>query len=104
MEMPAAGDGAAMTGRHGCHLTAAIAVPATVAGVYRIRGSDRRIVYIGEGTIAARLAQHRRSAAHRQSPQGQVLAAAQPLTCSWVVSAAWEHHQRLELENDLIAA
>jgi hypothetical protein len=35
---------------------------------------------------------------------GTPLAAAQPLTCSWVVNSAWEHHQRLELENDLIAA
>ena len=35
---------------------------------------------------------------------GQALAAAQPLACSWVVNAAWEHQQRLELENDLIAA
>ena len=31
-------------------------------------------------------------------------AAARPLMCSWVVNAGWEHHQRLELENDLIAA
>ena len=23
---------------------------------------------------------------------------------SWVINTAWEHHQRLELENDLIAA
>ena len=72
--------------------------------MYRLRGGDSRIVYIGEGRIAARLAQHRRSANAGGSPQGQALAAAQPLMCSWVVNPAWEHHQRLELENDLIAA
>jgi hypothetical protein len=74
------------------------------AGVYRIRGGERRIVYIGEGTIRSRLAQHRMSAAAAASAQGHALAAAQPLACSWVANAAWEHHQRLELENDLIAA
>ena len=85
-------------------LTPSIVVPATAAGVYRIRGGDKRIVYIGEGMIRSRLAQHRKSASAAGSPQGQALEAAQPLTCSWVVSAVWEHHQRLELEKDLIAA
>jgi hypothetical protein len=44
------------------------------------------------------------SASAAISPQGRALADAQPLTCSWIVNAGWEHHQRLELENDLIAA
>jgi hypothetical protein len=79
-----------------------IALPNT-AGLYRIRG-DRPIVYIGQGTIADRLRQHLRSARFNASPQGQALAAAQPLTCSWVVNENWANHQRLELENDLIAA
>ncbi len=26
-----------------------------------------------------------------------------PLACSWVLDGAWHAHQRLELENDLIA-
>src|SRR5262245_2645632 len=39
-----------------------------------------------------------------KSPQGQGVAAAQPLSCSWVANAEWADHQRLELENDLIAA
>jgi len=73
-------------------------------GVYRIRGGDERIVYIGEGTIAPRLAAHQRSASTARSPQGQALSAARPLTVSWVINPAWEGHQRLELETDLIAA
>ena len=77
-------------------------VPAV--GVYRIRGADERIVYIGEGLIAARLREHERSARTATSPQGRALAAAQPLACSWVVNADWKAHQRLELENDLIAS
>jgi len=73
-------------------------------GVYRIRGSGDRIVYIGEGIIVARLAAHRKSARTATSRQGQALAAVQPLTSSWVANADWADHQRLELENDLIAA
>jgi hypothetical protein len=85
-------------------LTDAIAAPSRAAGVYRICGVDSRIVYIGEGMIMSRLAQHRRSASTGNSPQGRALAAEEPLSCSWVVNEAWEHHHRLELENDLIAA
>jgi hypothetical protein len=72
--------------------------------VYRIRGRDGQIVYIGEGLIAARLRKHRESSSSYTSPQGRALAAAQPLSCSWVINGNWEDHQRLELENDLIAA
>ena len=72
--------------------------------MYRIRGSDNRILYIGEGIIAARLAVHRKSASIARSAQGEALATAKPLTCSWVINAAWADHHRLELENDLIAA
>jgi hypothetical protein len=35
--------------------------------------------------------------------QGQTFAGAAPLECSWVLGD-WLDHQRLELENDLIAA
>ena len=84
-------------------LTATVAAPSGAAGVYRIRGGDNHIVYIVEGIIATRLAQHRRSASTARSPQGQAFAVVQPLTCSWVVNQAWEDHHRLELENDLIA-
>jgi hypothetical protein len=75
------------------------------SGLYRIRGRDPvRLLYVGQGDIAARLIAHSgklRSAGHAQ---GAILAAAAPLACSWVVNDGWLPHQRLELENDLIAA
>jgi hypothetical protein len=37
-------------------------------------------------------------------PGQTVLTAAEPLSCSWVIIEAGEHHHRLELENNLIAA
>ena len=85
-------------------LTSTVAAPRPAVGVYRIRGGDGRIVYIGQGLIAARLAAHDRSATFANSPQGVVLGSARPLTCSWVANANWPDHQRLELENDLVAA
>ena len=47
--------------------------------------------------IRARLAKHESSVSTAGSLVGQTVAAAQPLACSWVVNAAWEYHQRLEL-------
>ena len=85
-------------------LISTLAAPPGMAGVYRIRRREGRIVYISEGMIKARLAAHYRSATIAKSPQGQALSAARPLSCSWVMNANWQDHQRLELENDLIAA
>lgn len=65
-------------------LTSTVAAPRAAVGVYCIRGGDGRIVYIGEGRIAARLGAHHRSAILANSPQGMVLGSAQPLTWSWV--------------------
>ena len=39
--------------------------------MYRIRGGDKRIVYIGEGMIRSRLAQHRKSASAAGSRKGK---------------------------------
>jgi len=85
-------------------LTSRIVGPVGSTGIYRIRGGERRIVYIGQGIIEARVTAHQRSVSGAQSPQGKALAASQPLTHSWVINSSWEDHQRLELENDLIAA
>jgi hypothetical protein len=85
-------------------LTAGLLTSRDSVGVYGIRGADTQIVYIGEGYIGSRLVAHHRSAGKATTPQGRALAAAQPLTCSWAIDANWQQHQRLELENDLIAA
>jgi hypothetical protein len=50
--------------------------------------------------LAAHLAKTRAQA----HPQGQLFAAAEPIACSWIVNGDWLSHQRLELENDLLAS
>jgi hypothetical protein len=61
-------------------------------------------MYIGQGSISARLLAHLMKARDPRNEQGRVFAAGARLECSWVVNDAWLVHQRLELENDLIAA
>jgi hypothetical protein len=72
-------------------------------GLYRIRGSDERLVYIGEGAIRSRLLAHL-AKLNASAPQGQALRAATPLSFSAVANSSWRRHQRLELETDLIGA
>ncbi len=75
------------------------------SGLYRIRGGDAdRLLYVGQGGIAARLIAHGGKMRSPGHVQGAILAAAAPLECSWVKNDGWLPHQRLELENDLIAA
>ena len=83
---------------------AARAPEADGPGLYRIRraGADDGLLYIGQGRVRARLAAHMRKGdapGHGQAPffAGEVEA-------SWVPGGSWLPHQRLELENDLIAA
>ena len=74
------------------------------SGLYRIRGTEYRwLLYVGEGRIRPRLTHHRQSARNLGNRQAAILAAQDRLECSWVVGG-WLDHQRLELENDLIAA
>ncbi|XXF78878.1 hypothetical protein P2318_03725 [Myxococcaceae bacterium GXIMD 01537] len=54
--------------------------------------------------MAARLLAHRNKVQVPGHPQGALFRGAERLECSWVLNAAWHDHQRLELENDLIAA
>jgi hypothetical protein len=72
-------------------------------GLYRVRDPQLpRLVYVGEGYIRARVANHLGKAnkvGHRQAP----LFSAQ-LECSWVENSGWLRHQRVELETDLIGA
>jgi hypothetical protein len=83
-------------------------LPETIAalqageGLYRIQGREDTTVYVGEGTLRARLPAHAAKLS-TSSAQGQVLKRAAPLRFSTVASP-WFRHQRLELETDLIAA
>ena len=82
---------------------ALVAVPAKGLGLYRIRGADGTLLYIGEGSIRSRLKMHGAKAQRAILPQEVVFANAQPPDASWVVSSMWAAHQREELETDLIA-
>lgn len=78
---------------------------ARVAGVYRLRRSGfAQLLYIGQGWVLARLASHCRKTLDARSLQGHVFGTASQLECSWVLNDSWLAHQRLEVENDLIAA
>jgi len=73
-------------------------------GLYRIRGgTESGLAYIGEGSIGGRVRTHLAKLRAPDHPQGRLLGTLAPLEVSWV-EGAWECHQRLELENDLIAA
>jgi hypothetical protein len=82
---------------------AVAALKASAVGLYRITGTDQQLV-VGQGKLRARLQSHLKAATDGVSPRGRILAQAGPLHCSWVISSDWLPHQRLELENDLIAA
>jgi hypothetical protein len=75
----------------------------TGLGIYRIKGGDGSLTYIGEGSLRGRLLIHAAKLA-TPSPQGRVLANSAPLMFSTVLGPHWLRHQRLELETDLIAA
>ncbi len=74
------------------------------SGLYRIRGKPGcGLLYVGQGALRARLRRHVAKVRDQDDPQGGIFAAAPALACSWVIGD-WLPHQRLELENDLIAA
>jgi hypothetical protein len=79
--------------------------PASALGLYRLRapGVDG-LLYIGQGAVRSRVLAHLRTAALATDAQGAVFRAAGAIQASWVVDDRWVAHQRLELENDLIAA
>ncbi|MBD2560710.1 MULTISPECIES: hypothetical protein [Nostoc] len=75
------------------------------SGLYRIRGSNQlELLYIGQGIIKARLADHLCKAQNPETEQEHIFANSGTLECSWAINHLWITHQRLELENDLIAA
>lgn len=74
-------------------------------GLYRIRAADEpTLLYVGQGVILARLRQHLRKGVASDDAQGSIFRAARRLEVSWVSNGGWSQNQRLELENDLIAA
>lgn len=58
------------------------------------------LVYIGQGRIGDRVRDH---LGKTEGVQANIFGAG-PVAVSWVANETWLAHQRLELENDLIAA
>ena len=84
---------------------ALLQTPQKARGLYRLRDPEGEgLLYIGQGEIRSRLVAHLRKAHLPGDPQGQIFRSAHTLECSWAVNTEWHPHQRLELENDLIAA
>ncbi len=78
-------------------------IPDKANGLYRIRRThDQSLLYIGQGLVSARLAAHVRKAGKPAERQADFFS--NDATCSWVLNSEWHARQRLELENDLIAA
>jgi hypothetical protein len=74
-------------------------------GLYRLRSPDQSgLLYVGQGKVAARLAAHLKKTLRPGHRQGGIFGTGEGLECSWVLGDRWMPHQRLELENDLIAA
>jgi hypothetical protein len=74
-------------------------------GFYRVRGRGQpTLLYIGQGVIAQRLRSHRRKSGQPEHHQGPIFGSTEVLEYAWVVNTHWRPHQRLELENDLIAS
>jgi hypothetical protein len=78
---------------------------ATDEGLYRLLApGESGLLYVGQGKVTARLAAHLNKCRRLGHRQGRIFAASAGVECSWVLGAGWMPHQRLELENDLIAA
>jgi len=79
--------------------------PKQANGLYRFRVRGKSgLVYVGQGRVADRIASHlKKGSAAGHSQQGHFNDPAS-LEVSWVLSGEWLDHQRLELENDLIAS
>jgi hypothetical protein len=74
-------------------------------GLLRFRESAlAHRIYIGQGQIPGRPLAHLAKAIDAEHGQGRIFAAPARLECSWTINNDWLSHQRLELENDLIAA
>jgi len=82
-----------------------VPAPRGKSGLYRIRRvGDDSLVYLGQGIVAVRLRDHLRRGRQDDHPQAAYFHAHGTLEASWTLCDGWLDHQRLELENDLIAA
>lgn len=74
-------------------------------GLYRIRAAGTpTLLYVGEGAIKGRVHAHLQKMSLPGHAQGQLLRDAGVLEASFIREDGWHTNQRLEIENDLIAA
>jgi hypothetical protein len=74
-------------------------------GLYRLRGDDdSQLLYIGQGRVPDRALAHLAKLRIVGHPQAAVFETQKRFEFSFVLNDDWLSHQRLELENDLIAA
>lgn len=66
--------------------------------------AERALLYVGQGSIPTRPLAHLAKTRSINDPQGTVFGGQARLEVSWVLNDRWLPHQRLELENDLLAA
>lgn len=79
-------------------------ISSTSVGLYRIGNrNNSALLYVGQGRIRSRLIAHYFKAQHQTGEQGRIFGSSSSLYCSWVINNSWLMHERLELENDLIA-
>ena len=79
--------------------------PKQANGLYRFRRrGESGLVYVGQGRVAGRIASHLKKGSTAGHSQQRHFDDPASLEVGWVLSGMWFEHQRLELENDLIAA
>ena len=78
-------------------------IPPDANGLYRLRvPGQAEWLSIGQGLVRDRLLAHLLKGGQPTHRQSALFTG--PLECSWVLDSSWFPHQRLELENDVIAA
>lgn len=78
-------------------------IPPEANGLYRLKvPGQAELLYIVQGLVRARLLAHLLKGGQPTHRQSTLFAG--PLEYSWVLGSSWFPHQRLELENDVIAA
>lgn len=86
-------------------LEKAVRMAAATSGLYRIRRrSDAALSYIGEGRVRHRLLAHMTKGASSTHPQSAYFSEPESLEAAFVAADHLLPHQRLEVENDLIAS
>lgn len=76
-----------------------------VVGLYRLRRKSMgQLLYVGQGKVRERVKVHVKKSEKPEHPQARTFSDPQYIELSYVSRSDLAEHQRLEIENDLIAA